>query len=144
MRRSFAQTEKALPMKMNLKELARKLDAEIGNGWLNIRGPGHGKNDRSLGIRFDPAAPCGFRAHSFACDDEEVCKSYVKELLKEIAKSGSICLTKDEGTGTRGPNRTLALCASGRRRNRSMARWAKCIWHRASASLSRVSRGHRT
>ncbi len=49
---------------------------------VNIAGPGHSKDDRSLGIWFDPKAPSGFRLHSLAHDDPALCRNHVKSLLK--------------------------------------------------------------
>jgi hypothetical protein len=83
-------------MKMNRKELAELLGAEFSNGWLNVRGPGHSKDDRSLGIRFHRPAPGGFRVHSFAGDDLGECRAYVKKLLAEIASNGSIPLNLED------------------------------------------------
>lgn len=68
---------------MTLKELARQLKGDVNGGWLNIRAPHHSAADRSLGIRFDPRAPDGFRVHSFAGDDETECRAYVKSLIQK-------------------------------------------------------------
>src|SRR5271166_3776053 len=81
---------------MNLQEIAKRLHGEVNGGWVNIRGHGHSKDDSSLGIRFDPNAPDGFRVHSLADDDPEVCRAHVKKLLTDIAKGGSISLDLDE------------------------------------------------
>jgi hypothetical protein len=94
-------------MKMNPKKLARTLGVKIVNGWLNMPGPGHSKNDRSLGIFGDPSHPDGFRMHSFAGDDEKVCRGYAKKLLHEIEESGSICLTLEDDAAT--PKKAKAL-----------------------------------
>src|SRR5262249_10542209 len=56
----------------------------LNGKWINIPGPGHNANDRSLGVLFDPNAPDGFRVHSFACDDEIACRAHVKALLQKI------------------------------------------------------------
>jgi hypothetical protein len=44
-------------------------------------GPGHSHADRSLSIQIDPAAPDGFRLHSFASDDWRECRDYVRRRL---------------------------------------------------------------
>lgn len=50
-----------------------------GNKCL-IPGPGHGKDDRSLSVKNDPANPDGFVVNSFAEDDPAACRDYVREL----------------------------------------------------------------
>jgi putative DNA primase/helicase len=86
----------AWSISMNLVKLAAKLGGKTNGPWINIRGPGHSKDDLSLGIRFDPNAPGGFYAHSFADDDELVCREYVKEKLKDLSKSGQLTLEVDD------------------------------------------------
>ena len=49
----------------------------IGRDRALVPGPGHSKVDRSLSIRIDPSDPKGFKAHSFAGDDWQVCRDYV-------------------------------------------------------------------
>ncbi len=44
-------------------------------------GPGHTRADRSLSIQIDPAAPDGFRCHSFAGDDWRECRDHVRHAL---------------------------------------------------------------
>jgi Toprim domain len=65
----------------DLRALARALGGEISGRQVLAPGPGHGRLDRSLSIRFDPAAPGGFVVHSFAGDDPFACKDYVRERL---------------------------------------------------------------
>jgi Toprim domain len=65
----------------DLRDLARALGGEISGRQVLAPGPGHGRLDRSLSIRFDPAAPGGFVVHSFAGDDPFACKDYVRERL---------------------------------------------------------------
>ena len=86
-------------MTMDRKRLAKLLGADVSGEWLNIRGPGHSKSDRSLGIILDPASPDRFRVHSLAGDDKKACISYVKMLLSEIELNGSICISLDDETG---------------------------------------------
>jgi putative DNA primase/helicase len=69
---------------MSLKELAHRLNGTLNGDWINIRGPGHSANDRSLGIRFDPAAPDGFYVNSFAGDDLAECRAHVRALLQKL------------------------------------------------------------
>jgi putative DNA primase/helicase len=71
-------------MSQTLNELAHRLNGSPNGAWLNIRGPRHSAADRSLGIRFDPAAPDGFYIHSLAGDDKGECRAYVKSLLQKL------------------------------------------------------------
>jgi hypothetical protein len=71
-----------------LSEIATALGGSVNGEWINIRGPGHGPSDRSLGIKFDKTAPDGFVVNSFAGDDLHVCRSYVKALLSKIGYWG--------------------------------------------------------
>jgi hypothetical protein len=96
-------------MDMTRKELAKRLGAEISNDWVNVRAPGHSKDDRSLGVFFDPSEPDGFRVNSLAGDDPSECKAYVKKLLAEIASNGSICLTLEDDA----MQQTKADCLAG-------------------------------
>ena len=104
---------------MNIVQLAAKLGGKINNGWINVRGPGHSKDDLSLGIRFDPAAPDGFKVHSFAGDDEFVCREYVKRKLKNLSKSGQLTLEVDDEV--QGPTNTKSSA------------FASCLWAEAQA-----------
>jgi putative DNA primase/helicase len=47
----------------------------------NVPGPGHSPADRSLSIRIDPTDSLGFKVHSFAGDDWQVCRDYVAAAL---------------------------------------------------------------
>jgi putative DNA primase/helicase len=49
----------------------------VGRDRALVPGPGHSKADRSLSIRIDPTDPKGFKAHSFAGDDWQICRDYV-------------------------------------------------------------------
>ncbi len=75
---------------MNFNELAKKLHADINGPYLNIRGPGHSKSDRSLGIRFNPTAPDGFWTNSLSGDDPAVCRKHILELLAKVASGDAI------------------------------------------------------
>lgn len=70
--------------KLTLAEIARALNGTINGKWVNIRGPGHSTQDRSLGIRFDPNAPGGFIVRSFAGDDQTECRAHVRALLQKL------------------------------------------------------------
>ena len=52
-----------------------------GRDSCNVPGPGHSKSDRSLSIRIDPKDSLGFKVHSFAGDDWQVCRDYVAAAL---------------------------------------------------------------
>jgi hypothetical protein len=53
----------------------------MGFGGFFPAGLGHSAKDRSLSIQVDPSLPDGFVVHSFAGDDWEDAKAYVKERL---------------------------------------------------------------
>jgi hypothetical protein len=71
----------AAMINVDLRTIARALGGEVSGRQVLAAGPGHSKQDRSLSIRIDPAAPGGFVVHSFADDDPLVCKDYVRERL---------------------------------------------------------------
>jgi putative DNA primase/helicase len=83
-------------MKRSRRELVKLLGGEVCDRWINIRGPGHSKGDRSLGVLFDRSAPDGFRVNNFAGDDPNVCRAYVKEQLQKKTGNGSICLSLED------------------------------------------------
>lgn len=72
---------------MTLQQIAKALCGTVNGEWINLRGPGHGSQDRSLGIKFDEGAPDGFRVHSLAGDDLGVCRAHVIALLSGTAIS---------------------------------------------------------
>lgn len=72
------------PHPLKLQKLAAALHGDLNGRWINIRGPGHGPRDRSLGIWIDGNAPDGFRVYSLAGNDPTVCRSYVIGLLKKL------------------------------------------------------------
>src|SRR5262245_59177625 len=63
------------------RSAAKLLGGEAHGRNLSCPGPGHSKQDRSLSVIFDPAAPEGFVVHSFAGDDDMTCRDYVREML---------------------------------------------------------------
>jgi putative DNA primase/helicase len=81
---------------VNLVKLAAKLGGKINANWINIRGPGHSKDDLSLGIRFHPDAPCGFWVNSLAGDDPSICRKYVEEKLKSLSKCDQLSSDLDD------------------------------------------------
>ncbi|MHA6644540.1 AAA family ATPase [Mesorhizobium sp. A623] len=50
-----------------------------GNNACLVPGPSHGKDDRSLSVKNDPANAEGFVVNSFAEDDPTACRDYVRE-----------------------------------------------------------------
>jgi putative DNA primase/helicase len=56
--------------------------AVTGRNSCSVPGPGHSKADKSLSIRIDQADPLGFKVHSFAGDDWQVCRDYVTATLR--------------------------------------------------------------
>lgn len=70
---------------MDLDQIGRLLSRTISGRWINIPGPGHSSDDRSLGVIFDRFAPDGFHINSLADDPVNECRSYVKLLLKGIS-----------------------------------------------------------
>lgn len=71
---------------MDLHEIAVRLNGIVNGRWINVRGPGHGPRDRSLGVRFDRAACDGFYIHSLAGDDEAECREYVRLSVAEVRR----------------------------------------------------------
>jgi putative DNA primase/helicase len=65
-------------------EIAKALKGDVNGEWVNIPGPGHGSDDRSLGIKFHKNPPDGFIVHSLAGDDPGECRKYFKAKLAEI------------------------------------------------------------
>jgi hypothetical protein len=67
----------------DVRAAARALGGDVsGRDGLVCPGPGHSHEDRSLSVKFDPAAPDGFVVHSFANDDPIRCKDHVREKLR--------------------------------------------------------------
>ena len=61
--------------------MANLLGGDVVAGQITCPGPGHGRKDRSLVIRFAPGAPGGFVVHSFANDPFDVCREHVQRVL---------------------------------------------------------------
>jgi putative DNA primase/helicase len=66
---------------MNARSAARILGGEAYGNRVRCPGPGHRRHDRSLLITFSPSAPDGFLVHSFANDDWQLCRDYVRDVL---------------------------------------------------------------
>ena len=67
---------------MTAREAAARLGGQATSSTTLIcPGPGHRPHDRSLSVRFDPAAPDGFLVHSFAGDEPIVCRDHVRAAL---------------------------------------------------------------
>jgi putative DNA primase/helicase len=98
---------------MTLAEIATALKGTVNGKWVNVRGPGHNSQDRSLGIKFDPNAPGGFIVRSFAGDDQTECRAYVKSLITKL--NGGFCATYE-------PNHVHAEDALARM-TRAMVLW---------------------
>jgi putative DNA primase/helicase len=69
------------PLLPALQEMARLLGGEVVKGNVLCPGPGHSADDRSLSVTPSPKADCGFVVNSFAGDDVNVCKDYVRQKL---------------------------------------------------------------
>jgi putative DNA primase/helicase len=65
----------------SIQSAARILDGDVSGSTILCPGPGHSKHDRSLSVTFDANAPDGFLVHSFANDNWQDCRDYVKDKL---------------------------------------------------------------
>jgi putative DNA primase/helicase len=75
-----------------------------GRDSCNVPGPGHSPADQSLSIRIDPTDSLGFKVHSFAGDDWQVCRDYVAAALGlkyEAARVSFQSATKPQGEDKR-------------------------------------------
>lgn len=68
-------------MTLTLPEIARALDGKVVNGNVVAPGPNHSAKDKSLSVTPSDTSPDGFVVHSFAGDDPNVCKDYVRKRL---------------------------------------------------------------
>ena len=75
---------------MTLQQVAKALHGTVNGRWINIPGPGHNSTDKSLGFKFDKAAPDGFHVNSFAGDDPNECREWVKHLLCALRHDGTL------------------------------------------------------
>jgi hypothetical protein len=66
-------------LQLDIRSLARALSGDVsGRNHLLAPGPGHSRQDRSLSVKLDPAAPDGFLVKSFAGDDPIACRDHVR------------------------------------------------------------------
>src|SRR5262245_13309903 len=66
----------------DVRAAAHALAGDVsGRDGVLCPGPGHSREDRSLSVKFDLAAPDGFVVYSFASDDSIACRDYVRERL---------------------------------------------------------------
>jgi Toprim domain-containing protein len=65
----------------DLRHAAIALGGEVNGREVLCPGPNHSPKDRSLSVRFDPAAPGGFIVWSFAGDDPIAAKDYIRQRL---------------------------------------------------------------
>jgi len=68
-------------IRVDLRSLARALGGIPSGRRVLAPGPNHGRDDRSLSVWIDDAAPDGFSVHSFCGDDPLVCKDHVRARL---------------------------------------------------------------
>jgi putative DNA primase/helicase len=66
---------------IDIRHAAQLLSGEVSGRQILCPGPGHSRADRSLSVRFDPAAPGGFVVHSFAEDDPIGARDFVRNKL---------------------------------------------------------------
>ena len=64
-----------------IEKVAEMLGGELRGNQVSAPGPGHSADDLSLSILLDASAPDGFVVHSFAGDDVNECRDYVREKL---------------------------------------------------------------
>jgi putative DNA primase/helicase len=65
----------------DLRSIARALGGNVFGRHVMAPGPGHSRKDRSLVVKLDSSAPDGFLVHSFAGDDWQQCRDFVRERL---------------------------------------------------------------
>jgi putative DNA primase/helicase len=63
------------------RTVAQALGGNVSGCNVIAPGPGHSREDRSLSIKIDPAAPDGFVVYSFAGDSPVVCREHVRTAL---------------------------------------------------------------
>ncbi|MDF2810384.1 MAG: RecA-family ATPase-like protein [Microvirga sp.] len=63
---------------LTLHALARALGGEVAGRWVRAPGPNHSRRDRSMWVALAPKTPDGFIVDSFAADDWQSCKDYVR------------------------------------------------------------------
>jgi hypothetical protein len=68
-------------MRHSLEQLRNNLGGDISGRSINVPGPGHSREDRSLCITLSDSHPHGFVHHSFAGDDPLDCLKYIEDAL---------------------------------------------------------------
>jgi putative DNA primase/helicase len=68
-------------MMLDPRAVARALGGSVSGRNVVAPGPGHSRDDRSLSIKIEPAAPDGFILHSFAGDSPIECRDHVRAAL---------------------------------------------------------------
>ena len=70
-------------LNLSLASIAKALGVEVKQNqtYVMAPGPGHSSEDRSLKVTPDGNAPDGFLVHSFAGDDWQECKDYVRDKI---------------------------------------------------------------
>jgi|GEM_PF-268407 len=69
------------PVLPSISKIAEILGGDMAGAEALVPGPGHSREDRSLAIKLDNAAPEGFVVHSFAGDDPIACRDHVRTKL---------------------------------------------------------------
>jgi putative DNA primase/helicase len=77
-------TSTICPTTATLHEIAKALKGDVNGEWINIQGPGHSSDDRSLGIKPNKNGSGGFIVNSLAGDDPVECREYVKTKLAQV------------------------------------------------------------
>lgn len=93
------------PRDMTLAELAKALNGTVNGSWINVRGLGHGPQDRSLGFQLQPDEPGGFLLHSLAGDDPNECRAYLHPLIKDALAGVEVVVAP--GAATAGQSAAL-------------------------------------
>jgi hypothetical protein len=72
----------------DLAALAKTVGGGVSKGWIRIAGPGHSPKDNSLAFMPDSSARDGFRVKSFAGDDPEKCRNYIRSKIGTLRREG--------------------------------------------------------
>ena len=102
---------------MNRADMLKIFGWDRNGPWANGPGPGHSKEDRSLGVRDDPNAQDEFRVYSLAGDDPKACHDYINSLLQSASDLGPIGL--DFRDPVAAPTKTKSIAT------------ALCLWNEA-------------
>jgi hypothetical protein len=78
------------PTITDLHAIAQALGGEVSGQRVLCPGPEHSACDRSLSVKFDPAAPSGLLVHSFAGDDWRVCRDHGHRPAWALGSVGAI------------------------------------------------------